>query len=160
MKGGREGASVFLLPRIGCLSHCSRRAFFMLHCCRILCLSSCFSLTLSPREDAGDLRRPLTVIHITGCPSPEFSYTRFSSSRHSIHIRLGLIQQNSRRFQPLSSFFFSSLCSICARVSELAGKYWTVYVKTIYSSLNLTCLAGKVSAVIRACIVFRVRAAF
>lgn len=65
MKGGGEGAGVFLLPRIGGLSHCSRRAFFMLHCNRIR-----FPLVFSRRSPLKDLRRPETLIHITGCPSP------------------------------------------------------------------------------------------
>lgn len=56
------------LPWTQWLSHCRWRAFFMLHCCTVL-FTALFFMTLLPK-DVGVLRRPLTVINITGCLLP------------------------------------------------------------------------------------------
>lgn len=60
-----RGQTYSSLPWIHWLSHCRWRAFFMLHCNTVL-LSALFFMTLLPK-DVGVLRRPLTVINITGC---------------------------------------------------------------------------------------------
>lgn len=138
----KRGASGFLLPRIGWLTHCSRRAFCMLHCYRILSLFPC-----RRPEEAHDCDS-----HLQQGAHPRLTSEFSQESRHSFRIRSGLLRRRRRRFQPPPSFFSS--------VSSLARKYWMVDVKSISSSLNLTCLAGKVAAAIRACIVLQVCAAF
>lgn len=63
-----RGQTYSSLPWIHWLSHCRWRAFFMLHCYTAL-FTALFFMTLLPK-DVGVLRRPLTVINITGCPLP------------------------------------------------------------------------------------------
>lgn len=85
-KEKERGQTYSSLPWIHWLSHCRWRAFFMLHCYTVLFTALLF-MTLLPK-DVGVLRRPLTVINITGCPSPtdiwvllRRHYTSFFSGR-------------------------------------------------------------------------------
>lgn len=121
----------------------------MLHCCGILCLPSCFFPTAPPRRT----RAPEEALDSGSCNRAPVSarHSRFSCTRG--------FRSTSERGSSGGTAEASSLCPLSSFL--LCGaKHRTVCAETFDSSSNLTCLAGKVSAVIRACVVFRVGVAF